>query len=112
LDSQSKEATVSRNRKLVIAVTAVLLALAGIGAGVGKAVDDDGDEQATGPAADRARAAALKLIPGGRANAVERDSEDGATWEVEVTRPDGGTVDVRLDAGYRLVTVESDNESE
>ena len=103
----------SRKRKFLIAGTAVLLALAGIGAGVGKAVGgDDGDEQATGPAADRARAAALKLIPGGRANAVERDSEDGATWEVEVTRPDGGTVDVRLDEAYRVVTIEGDSESD
>jgi uncharacterized membrane protein YkoI len=100
-------------RKLTIAVGAAVLALAGIGGGVGYAVGgDDEDAQATGPGADRARAAALKLIPGGRANAVERDSEDGATWEVEVTRSDGGTVDVRLDAAYRVVTIESDSESE
>jgi hypothetical protein len=41
---------------------------------------------------------------------VERDSEDGATWEVEVTRADGRTVDVRLDGDYRLVVVEADGE--
>jgi hypothetical protein len=100
-------------RKLLIAGSAAVVALAGIGGGVGYAVGgDDDDEQATGPGADRARAAALTLIPGGRANAVERDSEDGATWEVEVTRPDGGTVDVRLDASYRVVTIEGDSESE
>ena len=33
--------------------------------------------------------------PGGQADAVERDGENGATWEVEVTKPDGRTVDVR-----------------
>lgn len=102
----------STKRKLLITGTAAILALAGIGAGVGQAVGgDDGDEQATGPSADRARAAALKLIPEGTANAVERDSEDGAVWEVEVTRPDGGTVDVRLDADYKLVVVEGDSEA-
>ena len=50
---------------------------------------DEGEGGATGPSADRAREAALHLFPGGGANAVERDSEDGATWEVEVTRADG-----------------------
>ena len=45
------------------------------------------------------------------ANAVERDSEDGATWEVEVTRADGSTVDVRLDEHLALVVVEGDSET-
>ena len=48
---------------------------------------------------------------GGHANSVERDSENGATWEVEVTKPDGNTVDVRLDQNYHLVVVEGDSES-
>ena len=39
------------------------------------------------------------------------DSEDGATWEVEITGTDGKTVDVRLDAHYKVVTVEGDGES-
>jgi hypothetical protein len=47
----------------------------------------------------------------GPANEVERDSENGATWEVEVTKPDGNTVDVRLDQNYQLVVVEGDSES-
>ena len=64
----------------------------------------------TGPGADQAKAAALKLYPGGHANSVERDSENGATWEVEVRKPDGGTVDVRLDQNYQLVVVEADSE--
>jgi hypothetical protein len=56
--------------------------------------------------------AALALYPGGHANAVERDSEDGATWEVEVAKPDGGTVDVRLDQAYQLVVAETDSEDQ
>jgi outer membrane lipoprotein SlyB len=41
---------------------------------------------------------------------VERDGENGATWEVEVTKTDGKTVDVRLDESYELVVVEGDDE--
>jgi uncharacterized membrane protein YkoI len=73
---------------------------------------DDGERQATGSGADRAREAALAITKGGTANAVERDSENGATWEVEITKTDGKTVDVRLDEGYKLVVVESDSEAE
>jgi uncharacterized membrane protein YkoI len=88
---------------------ALALALAIGGVGVANAVGGDDDTQATGPAADKATAAALALT-GGKANAVERDGEDGATWEVEVAKPDGSTVDVRLDASYGKVVIEDDSE--
>jgi hypothetical protein len=98
-------------RRYIIAGGAVIaLAAGGLGAAAASGGGDDGDQHATGPAAERAREAALALFPGGRANAVERDSEDGATWEVEVTRADGRTVDVRLDDSYGLVVVEGDGE--
>jgi len=98
-------------RKLLIG-GGVALALAVGGVGVANAVGDDGERQATGPGADKATAAALELIPGGTANAVERDSEKGATWEVEVTKPDGSTVDVRLDENFGKVAIDGDSESE
>jgi hypothetical protein len=60
--------------------------------------------------ADQARAAALRLVPGGTANAVERDGEKGATWEVEVRAADGSTVDVRLGASYEKVAIDPDSE--
>lgn len=89
-----------------------VLALAAGGAGVAIATGvDDGDVQATGPGADRARSTALRITDGGTANSVERDSEDGATWEVEVTKRDGNTVDVRLDENYELVVIEGDSET-
>ncbi len=98
-------------RRFMIAVgTALALAAGGIGAAVASGGGDDGDERASGPGADSARSAALALVPG-QANSVERDSENGATWEVEITRQDGsGTVDVRLDANNKLVVVEGDSE--
>ena len=76
----------------------------------GESETESGDETVTGSGADKAKAAALKVTSGGTANSVERDSENGAVWEVEVTKPDGNTVDVRLDEGYGLVVVEADSE--
>jgi uncharacterized membrane protein YkoI len=101
----------TNSRKAILAGGAALaLALGGVG--VAHAVGgDDGDGGATGSGADAATAAALKLVPGGHANAVERDSENGATWEVEVRKPDGSTVDVRLGARYERVVIEPDSEA-
>jgi hypothetical protein len=73
---------------------------------------DDGDGTVTGAEADTATAAALKATGGGKANAVERDSENGATWEVEVTKTDGTTVDVRLNENFVVVVIEGDSEKE
>jgi hypothetical protein len=94
-----------------IAVGAAVLALSAAGVGVAVAGGESGEasEQVSGPAADRAREAALAHYPG-TANAVERDGENGATWEVEITGEDGRTVDVRLDEHYRVVVVEGDGE--
>jgi len=76
--------------------------------------DDSGnqheDTSVTGPDADHATAAALAQTGGVKANSVERDTENGATWEVEVANPDGSTSDVRLDANYQVVVVEPDSE--
>ena len=90
---------------------AAVLALGGAAIARATGAFDDGDAGISGPQADRAKAAALRIIGGGHANAVERDSEDGATYEVEVARPDGSTVDVRLDENFELVTVDGDSES-
>jgi hypothetical protein len=100
-----------RTRRIAAAAAvAAAIALGSAAWAIAGAGDDDGPS-ATGPAADRARTAALAHLGGGTANAVERDSEDGATWEVEVTKPNGETVDVRLDERYRIVVVESDSET-
>src|SRR5262245_59479989 len=100
------------SRKQLIVGGVVLAVVAG-GAGTAVAVGGGDDEggSVTGPAADQATAAALAMTGGGTANAGERDSENGATWEVEVTKPDGNTVDVRLDQNYHKVVVEGDSES-
>ena len=99
-----------RTRSMVGAGS-VAIALAVAGGGVALAGAGDDEATVTGPQADAATAAALEATGGGRANAVERDSENGATWEVEVTKPDGTTVDVRLDERYRVVVIEGDSDT-
>lgn len=104
----------NRRKLTILAGLVVVAALALIGATIARATGafDDGDAQLKGPQAEHARAAALRITGGGRANSVERDSENGATYEVEVTRKDGSTVDVRLDGSYRLVVIEGDSETD
>jgi len=99
-----------RKRTALLSAGAAVVAVLGVGGGVAVATSDDGEAEVTGPQADRAIAAALQVTHGGTANSVERDSENGATWEVEVRRPNGSTVDVRLDERFNLVVVEPDSE--
>jgi uncharacterized membrane protein YkoI len=91
---------------------AVVVALVGGGVAVAGGLEpgEDHSQDYTRQQADRATAAALDATGGGTANSVERDGENGATWEVEVTEPDGTTVDVRLDASYAVVVIEGDSE--
>ena len=98
-----------RRRNLVIGGVVLAVSAGGVGAAVAAGGGEDAKEQVSGPGADRARAAALAEHPG-TANAVERDSENGATWEVEITGTDGKTVDVRLDENYKVIVVEGDGE--
>jgi len=96
-------------RTKVMGVGALMAAFA-LGGGTW-AIAGGGNGSVTGPEADRAKTAALAHTGGGTANAVERDGENGATWEVEVTKPNGETVDVRLDEGYKVVAEDSDDET-
>ena len=99
-----------RGRSLLIGLAGALVGAAVAGGAVAIAAQDD-ESSVTGVTAEKAVAAALAATDGGKANSVERDPEDGATWEVEVAKPDGSTVDVRLDAQYRVVTIERDSEA-
>lgn len=101
-----------RGRRTKMAIGAGVVAALALGgaaiAGAGGAFDDETPLE--GSELAKASAAALKATGGGSVNDTERDSEQGATYEVEVTRPDGSTVDVRLDASYRVVAIDSDSE--
>ena len=99
-------------------IAAGVAALAGLalgGAAIANATSNgeqsDNGRSVTSAQAKQARAAALAATGGGTVNALEADSEQGATYEVEVRKPDGSTVDVRLDASYKVVAVDSDQET-
>jgi uncharacterized membrane protein YkoI len=95
---------------IVVASAAVLVAVALGGAAIANARQGDDGAKLTGATLSRASAAALKATGGGKVNETEYDSEHGATYEVEVTKPNGSTVDVRLDRSFKVVAVEGDSE--
>lgn len=100
-------------KKRIAAVAGLALATSvtgGVAVAGGGEDPEPGSQNYTAEQADAATQAALSATDGGTANAVERDPENGATWEVEVTRPDGTAVDVRLDDAYDVVVIEDDTE--
>src|SRR5438105_9919526 len=97
-----------KKRTMGATLAGVLLATGIAGGAVALAGGGDSEGGASGPDADRASAAAVAET-GGTVNAVERDGENGATWEVEVTRTDGSIADVRLDADFHVIVIEADH---
>lgn len=101
-----------KRTRIVIGAAAVVGALA---AGTTMAVaggDDDADEVDTpisGPALERASAAALAHTGGGRVTDTEVGDEE-SLYEVEVTQDDGSQIDVQLDAGFDVVGTEGDDD--
>ena len=93
-----------------VVVGAAAAATAAGGAVAGNGDDGPASHQLTQEQAEAAARAALEATGGGIANSVETDHENGATYEVEVTKPDGTTVGVRLDGQYRIVVIEGDSE--
>lgn len=71
--------------------------------------EDDADEPVTGEAATRARQAAASET-GGKPGDVERDEEEGTTYEVEVTQGAGKHVEVYLDDQYKVVAVDEEED--
>ena len=92
------------------AVAAVVAVAAGTGIAVAAGGDDDGsDTPITGPALQRASAAALAETGGGRVTETEAGDEEGAN-EVEVTLDDGKQVDVHLDKDFTVLDRSQDRE--
>jgi uncharacterized membrane protein YkoI len=103
-------------KRTLVGATVVAAVTAAVAVGAGSAFARGGDDgsvshQYTAEQADAAKAAALKATQGGTVNSMESDTENGATYEVEVTKTDGDTVDVRLDDSYKVVVIEGDSEN-
>jgi uncharacterized membrane protein YkoI len=105
----------NRLKKVLITVAALAAlalggsALAGAAAGGGSEKGDT-SQAIAGDAKASAEKAALAKTGGGKVNQSELDNENGATYEVEVAKPDGSTVDVRLDDKFNVVVAEPDSE--
>ena len=109
-----KDVIIVKKRTAVVTGLAAAATVAAV-VGGGVAVANGGDDgpvshQYTPAQAEQAKEAALEATGGGRVNSVESDDEDGATYEVEVTTPDGDTVDVRLDEDFAVVVIEGDSD--
>jgi hypothetical protein len=100
-----------RRTRIIIAGVVAATAI-GVGTVVAAGVNDDRNETPiTGPALEKASAAALAHIGGGRVTGTEVGDEE-STYEVEITLDTGQQVDVQLDENFRVVGDEADRESE
>jgi len=98
-------------RKGLIAAAVAMLLL--VGAGVAYATGSGGDsaeQQATGPGIEKAKSVALDHTNGGHVSGTEVGDEEGY-YEVEVTKDDGGQVDVHLDRDFNVLGTPADHES-
>ncbi|MDP8901127.1 MAG: hypothetical protein M3N33_08310 [Actinomycetota bacterium] len=103
------------DRKRLVAgavATVAVLALGGGGIAYATGGDDGGDagERATGQNIGQAKSAALDHTNGGRVTGTEVGDEEGY-YEIEVTRDDGGRVDVHLDRDLDVLGTPTDHES-
>ena len=99
-------------RKTAIAAGGAVLALAAGGVGIAQAVDgedDSPDKPISGPALERAERAALDRVGGGKVTETETGDEEGY-YEVEVTRPGGGQVDVHLNRDFKVTSTEEERD--
>ena len=99
-----------RTKRILAAASGLALVTAG-GVGVATATGgDDSEQPITGPALDRASAAAIQPVGGGRVTGTEVGDEE-SYYEVEVTRADGSQVDVQLDRQFNVVGGKADSDS-
>ena len=91
--------------------TALVGGTAGFAGAAGGGDNEDGkDVPITGTALDKASAAALAHMGGGRVTGTEVGDEEGY-YEVEVTLADGRQVDVHLDQAFKVLSTLGDSDT-
>jgi hypothetical protein len=102
-----KELVTRRLLFLVLGAVAVLALTVGVAT---PAVDNDDDTPLSGTTLERASQAALDHTGGG--TVVDSETgDDGAAYGVEVRLADGSQVEVSLDADFKVVGREADDDS-
>ena len=97
----------ARKRWIVGGTLAVVVVGGTTGFAIANAGDDD--QPLTGSALDQASASALEYTGGG--NVIDSEvGDDGAAYGVEVRRDDGSVVEVSLDADFRVIGHEADDD--
>ena len=97
-----------RLKVMLIAVVAVVAVAVTGGIAIAAGVGDD-DQPLTGATLQKATAAALAHTGGGTV-AESEVGDDGAAYDVEVRLANGTTVEVQLDARYRVIGQEADDD--
>ena len=113
-----------QNRSKFVVVGASALALAAGGGGLAIAGGSSGggqdaaedaaegpDVAITGSPLDKASAAALDHLGGGKVTGTEVGDEE-SKYEVEVTNDNGSQTDVQLDADFNVVSDETDGKND
>jgi uncharacterized membrane protein YkoI len=96
-------------RKLAL-LSALVLALGALSAGIAIAAGGgDDDQPLTGSALERATAAALEHTGGGVVTETEV-GDDGAAYGVEVRLDDGSQVEVNLDENFNVIGQTADDD--
>jgi len=96
----------TRRTKGILAAAGLAVVVGG-GTAIAATGGEDQAKPITGSALERARSVALRHVGGGRVTATEVGDEEGA-YEIEVTRDDGSSVDVHLDAGFAVIDTSPD----
>lgn len=98
-----------KRRLLVMTAVVAMLGVAGLGVRTVAAGGGDDDQPLTGATLQQASAAALAHTGGGQVVETEV-GDDGAAYDIEVRLPDGSTVEVRLDAAFKVIGQEADDD--
>ena len=88
---------------------ALVLVVAAAAAGIAIAAGGDDEQPLTGSTYDRATAAALRHTGGGKVTETET-GDDGAAYSVEVRLANGRQVEVQLDANFKVLGREADDD--
>lgn len=98
-----------RRSRWVVAAAVAVTAIGGATTIAAANGGDDNERPITGEALNKASAAALAHTGSGAVTGTEVGDEDGY-YEVEVTRDDGGQVDVHLDRAFNVLGSKADRE--